>query len=85
MGRRDEAMRLLNDLQRTTRPEDYPKIAAAAARAALDDKDEAFRLLFSAVEERSDLTSYIKEDPPFDSLHSDPRWKELLRRMNFPE
>jgi TolB-like protein/Tfp pilus assembly protein PilF len=85
MGRRDEAQRLLKDLQRTTQPAGFPKIAAAGAWAALDDKDEAFRLLFSVVGERSDLINFIKEDPPFDNLHSDPRWKELLRRMNFPE
>jgi hypothetical protein len=28
---------------------------------------------------------YLKADPPFENLHSDPRWKPLLRRMNFPE
>ena len=47
------------------------------------DKEEAFRRLNRAVEERDQLLS--KEDPLFDSLYSDPRWKELLRPMNFPE
>jgi TolB-like protein/Tfp pilus assembly protein PilF len=83
MGRRGEALRMLKDLQRTNEPR-FPKLFAAAAWAVLDDKDEAFKLLFSAIEERNELMIFIKEDPPFDSLHSDPRWKELLRRMNFP-
>ena len=47
------------------------------------DKEEAFRLLIRVVEGCGQLLS--KEDPLFDSLHSDPRWKELLRPMNFPE
>ncbi len=84
MGRRDEALRLLNGLRRTTEPARFPNRVAAAAWTSLGDKDEAFSLLFKAVEERSVLP-FFKEDPSFDSLRSDPRWKELLRRMSFPE
>jgi serine/threonine protein kinase/tetratricopeptide (TPR) repeat protein len=83
-GRRDEARRILRGLQRTTEPARFHKIGVAAAWAALGDNDEAFRLLFSVVEERTFLSMFINADPPFDSLHSDPRWKALLRRMNFP-
>jgi tetratricopeptide (TPR) repeat protein len=85
MGRREEALRILKDQQRTTDPARFHVILAAAAWAALGNRDEAFRLLFNAVEKRAVLLIFIKEDPPFESLHSDPRWKELLRLMNFPE
>ena len=34
-------------------------------------------------EERDGL-NYVKTDPRLDSLHADPRWQVLLRRMNFP-
>jgi hypothetical protein len=37
-----------------------------------------------AIEEHNSLLVTIKEDPPLDSLHTDPRWKKLLLRMNFP-
>jgi serine/threonine protein kinase/Tfp pilus assembly protein PilF len=83
MGRRDEALRILNELQRTTEPARFSYPLAAEVRAALGDKDEAFKELFKAVEERR-IGVFFK-GPWFDSLHSDPRWKELLRRMNFPE
>nr|ART36309.1 C588 [uncultured bacterium] len=56
----------------------------AAAYVALGDKDEAFRILEKAIKEHNSLLIYLKEDPSLDGLHSDPRWKELLRRMNFP-
>lgn len=57
----------------------------AAVYVALGDKDEAFRLLEKSVKERDSLLVFFKEDPTFDDLRSDPRWKALLRRMNPPE
>ena len=75
MGKRSEARRMLNDI-------DNSSPAASEVLAVLGDRDEAFRRLFQAVDERSDWLPFIKTDPPFDTLHSDPRWNELLRRMN---
>ena len=57
---------------------------SADVYAALGDKDPAFRLLFKSVDERINWPIFIKADPRFDSLHADPRWKELLGRMNLP-
>jgi len=79
MGKADEARRIL-DLQRTRGSQWF---VLATTYAALGDKDEAFRLLFQVTEER-DALNYVKTDPRLDSLHSDPRWQTLLRRMNLP-
>jgi tetratricopeptide (TPR) repeat protein len=76
MGREREARQMVRGLKASA-----PMIARVYA--TLGDKDEAFRILEKALEERTFLVS-IKEDPPFENLHSDPRWKALLRRMNFP-
>ena len=76
MGRVSEARQIVNSLG--------DSYSSAEVYAALGDKDAAFRLLFKSVAERSDWFIFIKADPPFESLHSDPRWKELLRRMNLP-
>ena len=76
MGKRAEAQRMLKGLEVTT--------TAAGAHAALGNTDEAFRFLFQLVEERKDYVFTVKSDPQFASLHSDPRWKELLGRMNLP-
>ena len=85
MGRREEALRILKDLQRMTDPALFPVNDAASVWAALGNKDEAFRLLFNAVEKRATMLIFTKVYPYFDSLHSDPRWEELLRPMNFPQ
>ena len=75
MGKRSQARRLLAGIK--TSP-------AAGAQAYLGDKDEAFKILFKMVEEREPHVFFLKSDPQFVGLHSDPRWPELLRRMNLP-
>jgi hypothetical protein len=77
-GRQREARQLISG----AKAQPY---AFAQLYAALGDKDEAFRILEKAVEERNSLLVALKEDPPYENLHSDPRWKALLSRMNFPE
>jgi hypothetical protein len=71
-------------LKVTTDPSSFSDASVAHAYTALGDKDEAIEVLFSLVKERNNLATTIKSDPPFESLHSDPRWQELLRLMNFP-
>lgn len=83
MGKQKEARRMLEELKATTDPASFSSFGVASAYAALGDKDEAFKVLFRMVEERN-VATHIKADPQFESLHSDPRWKELLRHMNFP-
>jgi serine/threonine protein kinase/tetratricopeptide (TPR) repeat protein len=84
MGKPNEARRMLAELKATTDPARFSDIPVARAYAALGNKDEAFKVLFRLVEEREAYATDIKADPPFDGLRSDSRWKELLRRMNFP-
>ena len=78
MGKRDEANRVVATLRNTS-----PPAQLAQAYAVLGNNDEAFRLLFRHAEERDGL-NYVKTEPRLDSLHSDPRWQLLLRRMNLP-
>ena len=57
----------------------------AIAYATLDDKDKAFFWLEKGYAEKSDLIRVLKTAPAFDSLRSDPRYSDLLRRMNLPQ
>ena len=49
--------------------------------AELGDKDHAFEWLEKAYEERDSLLIFINTVPIFDSLHSDPRFGDLIRRI----
>ena len=55
----------------------------ALGYAGLGDKDTAFAFLDKAFDERSTLLTYLKMDPRFDSLRGEPRFKAMLRRLNF--
>jgi hypothetical protein len=50
--------------------------------ARLDEKDQAFQWLEKAYQGRSHNMALIKTEPMLDSLHSDPRFQDLLNRMN---
>ncbi len=49
--------------------------------AQLGEKDEAFKSLERAYEERSVMMMYLKVLPNLDPLRSDPRYADLLRRV----
>jgi hypothetical protein len=54
----------------------------ATVYASLGKKNKAFEYLEKAYEERSsDLPYFLKSDLRIDSLRSDPRFVDLLRRM----
>ena len=53
--------------------------------AALDDKDQAFATLEKAYEERNGLIVFVGVVPFFESLHSDPRFEHLLRRIGLAQ
>jgi hypothetical protein len=72
MGRTAEARQMLEDLEGG---QDIPPVEAAQVYSALGERDRAFELLFQVVDNPSEapLILFIKEDPAFDSLHSDAR------------
>jgi serine/threonine protein kinase/Tfp pilus assembly protein PilF len=83
-GKTAEAQGVLAQMKRASRQFSVPSFEFAIVYLGLGQKDEAFRWMDRAFNERpSDLPS-IKIDPRFEGLHSDPRYQVLLRRMGLP-
>jgi hypothetical protein len=62
-----------------------PVEAMAFTHSSLGDKDDAFRWLDKAVEQRNWVIIYLKKDNVWDPLRSDPRFAALLRRVGLPQ
>lgn len=65
-------------------PEDYEPYAAAQSYILLGDKDRAITWLNRAYDARSQIL-FVGVDPLWDTIRSDPRFADLLRRMGLPE
>jgi tetratricopeptide (TPR) repeat protein len=79
-GRKDEAQRVLDQLNERSKQKYVSAVSRAIIYAGLGEKDKAFEWLEKAYEERS--IGAVKVNPIYDPLHSDPRFADLLRRMN---
>jgi tetratricopeptide (TPR) repeat protein len=84
-GRKDEARKLLVDLKEQSKTRYVASYWIAVIYAGLDEKDEAFAWLEKAYQERSWFLVWLKMDPQLDSLRSDPRFTDLIRRIGFPQ
>ena len=53
--------------------------------AKLNERDEAFRWLDKAFEDRDSGMAVLKVAPEWDNLRSDPRFQDLMRRIGLPQ
>jgi eukaryotic-like serine/threonine-protein kinase len=82
VGRRDEAEDLLHRIEGLSPTRHIEPYLAAIVYVALGEPEQAFSSLERAFEEVATfLTLFVKCDPRLDPLRSDPRFKDLLRRM----
>jgi TolB-like protein/DNA-binding winged helix-turn-helix (wHTH) protein len=85
-GRRNEAEKILRQLQTRSKTDYVSPYMIAAIYAGLRNKDKAFEFLEKAYKEKSpDVAYFLKADLRIDPLRSDPRFQDLLGRMNFPK
>ena len=83
-GREDEALKLLDELRGYSKQRYTSPFLMAFIYMGLGEKDQALEQLEKAYEERNDYLPFLNAEPAFDSLRSEARFQDLLRRMNFP-
>jgi TolB-like protein/Flp pilus assembly protein TadD/tRNA A-37 threonylcarbamoyl transferase component Bud32 len=83
-GRKSEAQKLLNELMDSWKQRYFSPIDVALVYTGLGDKDQAFAWLDRAYEARDGQLIWINVEPELDSLRSDARFTDLLRRIGIP-
>jgi len=81
MGRKREALAVVKQQEKLSRQIYVSPYLIARIYAGLGEKEQAFKWLEKGYEERSDHLIRLKTDPTFDSLHSDARFADLMRRV----
>ena len=82
-GKRDEAMKLVAQMNELAKQRYVPAYGFAIAYAALGDKDQAFQWLDQSLQDGGWEITYVKVDPALDSLRSDSRFNDLIKRVGF--
>ncbi|MEK7752214.1 MAG: hypothetical protein AAB654_09885, partial [Acidobacteriota bacterium] len=81
-GRRQEALQLLERLQR---PGPFVSRAAlAVAYLGLDQRERALQEIEAAYAARDPLVQYLKVESHFDALSSEPRFQQLCAKIGLP-
>ena len=81
--RRHEARKVLEQLEQLSKQRYVTPYVVGRIYATLGQTDDAFRWLETAYQQRAEWMVLLKVDPVLDLLRPDPRFQDLMRRMNF--
>jgi TolB-like protein/Tfp pilus assembly protein PilF len=84
-GYSQEAQKILDQLRDVAKERYVTPYGLAHIHAALGKKEDALHWLETAYQEHAVHMMCLKTDPRFDDLRPDPRFQNLLRRMDFPQ
>jgi TolB-like protein/DNA-binding winged helix-turn-helix (wHTH) protein len=76
--------RTLENYKESAKSNYVPPVLVAEACVRVGDRECVFEWLERGFEERDDLMINLKVEPVFDSLRSDPRFQDLVRRVGIP-
>jgi len=81
MGKKNEAQKILDQLEEKSKQTYVDSYFIAQIYAALGQPNRAFTELESAYEHRSSWLVWLKVEPKFDRLRSDSRFRDLIGRV----
>jgi len=85
MGRKREAQEILRFLKKRSNEYYASPYDIAVVYAGLGDKDKTFEWLEKDFQNRDSRLSTFRWETQFESLINDPRFNDLLKRMNLPQ
>ena len=85
MGRAADARKVIADLQEQSKKRYVAPSNFAKIYIGLGDKDQAFVWLEKGYQQRDVWLTFLRGDPTFDSLRSDPRFRDLVLRIGPPQ
>jgi tetratricopeptide (TPR) repeat protein len=80
-GRRAEAQQIAAQLKNISTRRYVPALYFALISTGLGDKDDAFRWMDAAVQEKTEYLVYLATEPLADPLRNDPRFADLVKRV----
>jgi len=84
-GKRDEALKLLDELKQEATKNYIQGDTIALIYIGLGDKAEALNWLEKHMLSHAETASSYAVSPQLDELRSEPRFKDMLKRMNLPQ
>jgi len=79
-GKKDRAQEALQELELKSHQLYVPRYQIAAVYTGLGEKDKALESLQQAFGNREEIITFLKVDPTWDTLRSDPRFQTILHR-----
>jgi tetratricopeptide (TPR) repeat protein len=80
-GRKEEAMKMLNELEELSKQNPIFYEDLATLHYCLGESDETLRIFEKAYDEHSELLPFSLIDPIYDGLRSDPRFIALRKKV----
>src|SRR5229473_1883295 len=84
-GQHGEAQKILAELEKRSKKTYVSSYQIALVYLGERQNDKAMKQLENAYQEHSTLLTYLKMDPRFDPLRSDPRFQDLVHRIGLPQ
>lgn len=84
-GKKEEAQRILDTLSSLSSGRFVTSYGVALIHSAMGENDQTFLWLDKAFQERSNWLVWLETDPRWNSIRSDKRFAELVKKVGLPE
>jgi tetratricopeptide (TPR) repeat protein len=83
-GNKAEARKALNELRARAKRSYVPPSLFAQIHFALEEREQGLASLETAYGDRDVYLAWLRVEPAYDSVRSDPAFQDLMRRLSFP-